>query len=86
MFIKIYRVRYRTGTEPLKLCSALVFGTKKSLFSFLGGYGSCGKEGEGAEDSVGGTLHLLTGALDAPILTPFLGKSFSKNIIIVSLL
>jgi hypothetical protein len=64
MFIKIYRVRYRT--EPLKLCSALVFGTKKSLNPFLGGCRSCGKEGESAEDGASGALHLLTGTVKCP--------------------
>ncbi len=63
MFIKIHRVRYRTGTEPFKLCSALVFGTKKSLNHFLGGRGSCGKEGESAEGGASGALHLLTGTV-----------------------
>ncbi len=61
MFIKIYRVRYRT--EPFKLCNALVFGSNKKLNPFLGGRGSCGKEGESAEDSASGALHLLTGTV-----------------------
>jgi hypothetical protein len=84
MFIKIYRVRYRT--DPFKICSALVFGTNEKLNPFLGGRGSCGKEGEGAEDGASGALHLLTGTVRCQNFHTIFGKTFfsRKNFMIVS--